>query len=1707
MKRSSKMNHTINKDTHQVICILLFNFLALASAYEYPIALQKSPTWTQEYDNNNHQSKLKNKALFSGPMQSNVLTKKGGFVSSVVDRRSNQDAVENLLRSQQIDNDEQQLRHFHQVVDTVRQLLNEEDQQLRQSQQIASQFHPQVTSLHGDSGDLFSEIAIRKAIEELEKTQAQQERKSASSTQSNIESSPTTSSNLMTSSNINNERYSSSPQPTANMVTSPAAAASSSSSYEQASQFNPANINLLNLGHDLSTQGSSLQFSQLSLQGNHNKPDTLDSLLDELSEEIMSDQLSSASQDTTRLSVPEAQQILEHQRTATASHRKPKNYNSEQIVTNTTVPSSTTTMTSSTHNSPAFMDSRSSLVPMMVSTTSPITTTRASISTTTSTTTTKRDDDNAKSQSAFISGQLDSLNSELGEALTSDFYAFHEGATSGPDDTSHLNYQTPKPASLQTPSEEGSSKFPTTEFKTGSSINNDLESAAQTRNFVANRENQFQQPAHVRFDFNQPIVPNFQQSPRELQHQARPQSQNPSFHHDNLIRTLRQEPGNNNNSPPPFSTIMPFQSSDNLWRPTINFNPGNVQNNNNLPDLNQQYFSNVRDNQQNLANLPQSRFQSLPPSNPFSQSSPSTRQAQHIHYTGHSLVASNEFPSLQVASSSDGRSFVSTSSPIISVVSGGTSNGGSVSWNPPPSLQAPSIQSQSTFSPQMNDQNNNNLNNGHFQQAFAPTNRGPQNVQSRASPSSLLQQEPPSNSRTHGQFRKDTTIDTTTESKLLTSTTPRWSQPPPSTSVSTERDVADSQPRSSFKPSTNHMRSNGDLYDQTTTTTAFSNEDLDEHSVTPSSKLTTTTSTLPISESTIPLASSSQTPTNSSKKEDTVIYYYYYYDDNKNATIVAKNISNTQSASPSSLDAAIEADSGVEDTPFMDDPIPFIDHRNQAPKMAQPPSSTTSSTTTSTSTTTTTTSSTPLIRDETRSRNHGNLIQKQHALSHDIAGSRLPNQDKNFVTPKPNNLHPSRNVHEVTSPASVRANARGQANSDIHSRFKSTEQPSISSTIGSSTRSSELNFTPTTRKPIQTTDHHQLIASSVSTNKKIQNDLINSILSGFPSGPKPFQSRQQNGPSSHSRTSSSNASRYGINNNGAVDPFGLDSTNPVQIPSSTLSSPHHPKVHQHNSISSVSHQTGRKPGSANQSTISDTHNHVINNNPNAVGFSSQRNQPDHLASKPTSIPRNIQSSISSIHHRNQQVNKPNFPELTNDSGINESNHIDTNRVSTPTSRSSLHDSRVSSTPKPIINDDSDSQNIRDAITPDSIRFQSNNNVRTPEPELVSTSSRAPNQQSNATPSFNNIQDKPTSTTPFSTHSSTATSVTRSFINPQNVQVTTSMSPPIVVSKSIIATVTRSSIDSSSTSTIAPVSSTTPAPEIITSTESFDSNSSTRKKFGNRNNRFQTRINSIHRTSSTSTTTTTPLPQSSTTKRPIISTTRKSSKQLFPGRSKLGHFDSSSDITNSSSTNIHSQENGSNENSEGQTSKVPSRSRFGINSTSSRLRTISSTSTTNVSSNSTSSPVNVSKPSMKQKIPSFNLTKLNLTNQTNDQLVSGSLEPLVSTDEANLKPNTSQTLNMQKVPVANEKNLTNTENLPEVLESAKQPINEIEMLDQKEVPSSIKPIEIVSIAPPTTSPAPEQSSRNKPRVRPLFASRNRNSTLFGNRRSNTTTSSK
>lgn len=544
----------------------------------------------------------------------------------------------------------EQLRQLHQVVDTMAELLNE-DEQHQQRQREANFGGGQPRQLSSGAGrqqtlkaeEALSEGAIRQALEDLERMQ-QQERDQSSAQLSEAES------------------------------------------IDQSSIVAPPGGYAATIQQQQEQQQQKAQQASASQQS---KQSALESLIDELGDELISEeQLEAATQEAERMLRNQAPGTLHHQsvkgREFIAESRKlDREVGSPNNEHDDIKRSESSKIAQPFDESKLIEEAKSGGANSMTSSASASASASAPALAASSSSQQQANKASPSSSSLYV-GQLDPANSELGTALTNDFYNFH--AESSGMNSRSLSGTEPHPASQQ---QVGAAQ-------------NDLEPAAQTRNSISRHEPQsspFEQDSSLRFDFNQPAPidgpPQAQRGPQD------------SANQEALVRAFRQQVGADTSHfgppppPPPTSTLIPL-GADNFWRPTSSNHNQDVPTGDLLGQQYSRAHSGATQNTQ-LPPLPAARFQ--PPPGAGGQSAfqqqqqpvASSRQPQHIHFTGHSFVHSNGQPQFtaaqqhQPAVNSRPGGYSSTSAPIISVLSGSdTSSGNSVSWNPPASINPPS---------------------------------------------------------------------------------------------------------------------------------------------------------------------------------------------------------------------------------------------------------------------------------------------------------------------------------------------------------------------------------------------------------------------------------------------------------------------------------------------------------------------------------------------------------------------------------------------------------------------------------------------------------------------------------------------------------------------------------------------------------------------------------------------------------------------------------------------------------------------------------------------------------------------------------------------------------------------------------------------------------------------------------------------------------
>lgn len=1819
-----------------------------------------------------------------------------------VDNPTNEQSNMRQEQQQQERETQNQLRQLHQVVDTVAELLNQEDEHQKRSgrstvgvapvardlraQQSSpdvltasivsaadsidrngvDQLNGQQSSSNNNNGeeqskfaglpaDLMSESALRQALEELERVQ-QQERQEAISAASSPSTAP-------------------SQEPSSADV---------SSHSSRRSEFNYRN-NARNsddvIGRDAPRASS-----------------TIESLIEELSDELIDDQLTAATQEAERLIQNQHQQDQSNRQEPASYDQQRRLAGAEMIAQSTTVPSNSTTMSPSTPTS------------LMV-------------------------------------GQLESSSGDLGPSLTNDFYTFHADSIGvKPAERAEKNVRQISAANeansnnkLQAPGERIALNANQRKYTS------DLESAAQTRDIIShnsndqlsaqlNGYNQNQQPRSLssltRFDFSQPVQferPELVSSPRPFP------SQNVNV--DGGANLLGQPFGRAEESLAPnadqgnqfqASTLQP--NTDNFWRPAASSDESQLQNNNrnkNNDFLNQALppFGNP---QQELPPLPPSRFQSLSPQPP--SGSQLRQPVEHVHFTGHSFISSpdgrlpaaSQFgqppppppppPAQPQQSQSRDRAQVGNfgqQSPIISVVSGGsgTTGSNSVTWNPPPLPPAPPQNAQQFFNQQHFASSNAQVpssspapsnqfsqvdpNSGNNSQdgpesdseqppaSFVTTSNplgGPASPLYRGAfqnvPSSQSQEQrrPASNSdsnrfgafnnfaenREHGSGRHELTTEDIRAPMTVNTRTITSSTTAASLSSIAERDLANSRPRSTRPSQSEASRQQDNFYSQEdpiargpqTPPSSAGQSAGDVRALRSSSSQlysetsASSTRSPPLMSSSTPASLVTTTPaTNATNKDDTVIYYYYYYDDNKNATVVAKNISATAAAGSSTsatpLDAAIEADAGIEDTPYMDDPAPLANSRPASsfkPSSAQaPPKLATTTTSTTTTSTTPFSVSTPSQYSST-ARSEARLNRLPVATNeYTTPASRL----RGDVSSTQSSIARGRDQHDSTSHLNPRLNFKHSSN-DLASSTHSSAGPqavfsSTQPTIVSPQQPASRQTQQSSHGNDQIVGHNRFVSSdalapstSSSSSSQGHSRLTGTSHSSFahrnPSVTTLSPVSSSTSTTSATRTSLSNASRYGTSNNMALDPYGIDSTaheGPLAHPTGSTATADSVGAQNHrtwpqtsSAQSASSNQFGRKPQVVTAAPVAIPVSTSVPTRVDSSGdtmrtnrqFSAQRNQVEPISRLPNSSPPQVTAITQPKRQTNLRPQEPSntnsllsavrqvFPESNVPASKPSARPLDQrelNKFAQPTQAPAIQ-SVPSSTPQTFSSTrlipqarlasttstttsmsvgpsdngrhsdtDSDSQAPRSSSSFSNGRPTTsdgntgNGFTRSPLPSIAT---------SPATPTINNLQRELGTTNgrvsllSSFTSSPISTSVSRSFLTPQQVQVTTSVSPPSTTSTSVSTTSSTTSVSMSSslpvsqptittTTTTTSTTTTTPAPmsDGALTTESSDSGSaSTRRKFGNRNNRFQTRLSATRLGAATSSSTTTPAPSSTTTstRRPYVSTTRKSNRQLFTGRRRLGSssLPASGPVTEptptqaapSSTTATFDQNGSTTSTSSSSTQLSASRAKFG-NSFTPRTRSTTSSPTTGSESQAATSSqrpslFNSQKVTARPRLPFMKSTKPSATTNsesTEPQSDSGTLASGVITAETNIpldgdsdssklttKP---QTGSGESSTSLDNSSSTSTSSEPAQMsretsasDQSQPTLADMSMTNAaRDVPPNPTTTTSTTSAPTSTTEQQVGSGRNKPRVRPLFASRQRSSNLFGNRKNNET----
>lgn len=1584
-------------------------------------------------------------------------------INVAVDRQRSNLAQAASRRSEELgsgkrENEAQQLRQLHQVVDTMAQLLGEEEQQ-QQASEKNSDRQPSPVSQKGGP-EMMDELEIKQALEELEKMQQQQEGLQA------VES-----------------------------------------------RFRPVVVT-----------GPEHQQQQQQKQ----QQAALESLIDEIGEELGDDQFSQ-----------EADRLLQNG-DSTRVGEKSEDLNKDADKAQ-----------DSARNQRAAPEAPSS----------------------TSAPAQRQPSENSTKSSLFV-GQLDSINADLGPALANDFYAFHgesngsQSDRSASQDTSSM--QKDQPAAGERKQEDSRSSMVL-------GAGNDLDAAAQTRNSMIrpNIQPSFGQGAStIRFDFSQPAIQSNAQLPRPSALQANPSQ-------DQFLAGFRRQNGpelEDNQNQFPTSTLIPIVgASDNFWRPASNLQTDGR-------DINQQY-DRARGSAQTFPPLPESRFQSLGPAGQ-SVAAPTSRQTQHVHFTGHSFIPSGvqtQFSASQQANqqlSARDRPFTSTIAPLISVLSGSDSSvGNSVNWNPPATLNPPPARQPPL--PAFNNQFPSPTSTQPSAETFfSPHNRGPASPhfqgntfqQPRNIEPVLVDPRPEGfkPARPESAFVASTEFSnfpetTTNEDRFTVATTQDSALPPQA-----ERDTSDSEVRSSVRALANNQKffSPNDLnnHSPTTTQSSLANR-YSEPTRNPNrpSAPTTTVASSPIT------TQSNNAPSNATaKKDDTVIYYYYYYDDNKNATVVAKNMTTSNKAT--SLDEAIEADGGIEDTPYMDDPAPISGTRTKPPSTTTPTSTTTTTTASSASTTTTTPSvpsstfGAPIHHPDGRSRSasHPNLSRDSSpgSVQKSFANEKI------LDTKPVSRLNVNQfDIDQPRTPASTinRLTSLHHPKSDSSvTTFTPTPYyvPSTSSTRPGAARaqasnnhdsSTNLHLPSTTESSSQPAFKAEVPVNKQSFSAKLQNDLIQNVLNGNPASshhrhPTTPSAPIASGTSHGGRGPLSNASRYGTNNNLVLDPFGLDPSAPATI------AQHHQATTSNTSVShknwqsnTATHQFNRKPSSVSVTSENSLFAEVQSSRnqfgPSTTSTSTSRSTNQHFSPQ-----RNVQTAAqgSRAPHVSTQssqrvasttstvlppANKQLFPE--SDGSLLIGNDESSTRSSAQSPRpSSLQDHAQAKVVQPTkatgSNDLSDSEILEsdERIAHEPPKRLSTNGRPTTTNEKISEITRT----SSAQPSKVQQNERAfvsTSNPISSTQSSLSTSPSRPSA-PQQISAATSSSFSSTMSSSTPSSVPTSTVAVSSQPTTAAETSTpTVSTQTSTSTASVSQESSSpasedttsgasssRRKFGNRNSRFQTRLNSISSTRSSTTTSTTPSPvSSSTTRRPTTSTTRKSSKQLFAGRRRLNSIQVSESSSSPAQGSSNSPTNVTAAAVETPVTSTPaapsqasspSRARFGNSFTARSRLSTPATAIAGDTSGSTQRPsLFGSQRTSKPRLPFIRpgkptSTTAAATDSTPSSAETSSAAETVSSVASSDKTSTEKSIGDVADPSLAD-NVSSGSLEDESGEKSESATNGLS--GNEPAPASNPPTPPAPTTTTSSTPAPD-NGRNKPKVRPLFASRQRNTSLFGNRRSPT-----
>lgn len=1686
-------------------------FVAIASSYQFPIR-QQAPMYRQQNED-------------AGQIQE---VQRG--LESVESKQFVQQNGPKLPEEEA-----QQLRQLHQVVDTMAQMLNEEEQNEAASRGSLLPKNYQRDSQHPQ--ELMSESAIRQAIEELE----QASRLERAAHQPSQYSNP----------------------------------------YEAESRSQPLIAEL----------ESSLADSPQVPAQKQQQPAGLESLIEELGDDFLNERLLSGSQEPERLVKAETSLPRSEEKNI----QEPVESESDIRKFNTPGPSlDSTEMPMKVYQQPQLQPQQQQKAaeqrqsPSMQDP---------------SQTEQPRQQQNASTVSSLFIGQLDTQEADLGSSLTNEFYTFHEqpiGVVARPGqqlaEGDSPNVQVKQ--SVRPP-------YPA----------NDLDLAAQTRNSISQRDNRpGREEGTIRFDFTQPVAVESQLS-QPQQHQGGPINLLPS--QGSHIRAPRQHPDSPSLDDPQFSTSTLLPAPDSFWRPSENFGPATGNG-----DINQQY-SRARATHESFPSLPPSRFQSIVPSNQALNSA-ANRQTPHSHFTGHSFLPSNpaqsQYQGPPLIAQGRDKSLTSTSAPIISVLAGGDTVGvgNSVTWNPPaglgnqlavqgaPNLNQPVFPVTNQLTPSSTQ----------TPQAFNEFNPPPPQVYPTNIPRAPLQpqlhnlaqfnsrfQTLPTNrfadqEGTHEPRPKLNNVQSSTEfSNAVEATTEDKPEPPTTTSqwfssssfapTSTERHTSDTRPQSSVRSISDDVGFLPQSGFNGLTSTQVNSIDIARTE--PPRGLRTIATTTSVPTTLKPPAAQGTSTANATKKEDMVIYYYYYYDDNKNATVVAKNISADHNGAHLPLNTAMESDGGLEDTPYMDDPAPAptpvsdpvpVSISQTKPNPIRSNGLPTSTSTSTTSTTTPITAQPPSpISDatfqDTRSRFVSNsarapTLSEPQTIAR-ISTERNPAREdfrsSSIQTSSADHVRPLQNLRTLTS-SSTRQTALEQSEPTAPTPYNVPTSTSTSRSKAPLTPNSfnRVSSEPTvTRSSSGTQNENSGSRSPIPTapNSKIQTDLISSVLNSIPSQ-KPQHRLQSSTPvvptpvspnANNNRGPLSNASRYGTSNNFMLDPYGLDPAAPTSLSMPSLSpqmnatSNHIRNWNQHLSPPGTAHQFGRKPSTtANLSTSQPTSSATLNKEPKPQFDSQSRaNNSFHPAglrsSEAVSQSNVIAPKLASSGPRTNNVQpvaaapaRQIYPEANDPP--QPTDRFSSDRIaSSQLKQFNVDDTLVKQNDKLLQGRLISSSEIGPNLQREVVQRPpviGNGRPSTLESSAGKSFSKSPAQAPITTsqpPELSNgqIQEvtdkpipKPSSSPSPITQSTINTSVTRTFVGPQG-QVTTSVSTPTVTTSSIVTTVTQSTSSSENVSPQAVLSSTqlsatstTAAPEISPTSESSETpNSSSRRRFGNRNNRFQTRLSSLTSGSVRSTSTTTPAPSSTTsTRRPSSTTTRKSSKQLFAGRRRLGSTSADTDALSTTASSNPSSTSSTSSGVESSTQE-PNRPKFG-NSFTSRARPTTSSAPSRESSDLTPKPslFGAQKPSPKPRLPFMKPTKPVLSQVSSSTESSSSSGQSGSTENLGQDGSTADSERSVTEKVTSSNDITDKSD--DVVEDSSGRMSEGDLVEKKEVAPVANAVSEVSADQQVTSaPAVVSSSaptsgiensngRVKPRVRPLFASRQRNSPLFGNRRNNGTT---